>query len=103
MIKSKVIVTVVVTCTLVTGCAKKMSGEDFAQISAAWGVSMISEVLKNEDFKNESEMEKFAYRKLDEVCQKYGYSAEDYKRKAKELGQDWGDEWRNLWENFDSH
>ena len=64
---------------------------------------MISEVLKHEGWNdNEREMEKLAYRKLDEVCQKYGYSAKDYKRKAQELGQDWGDEWRNLWENFNS-
>jgi hypothetical protein len=104
MIKSKVIIPVLIVFTLATGCAKKMSSEDFAQISAAWGVSLISEVLKNgERNKNETEMEQFAYRKLDEVCQKYGYSAVDYKRKAQELGKDWGDEWRNLWENFDSH
>ena len=62
---------------------------------------MIREVLNNKAWtKNEREREKMAYRKLEEVCKKYGYSAKDYKRKANELGKRWEEEWRSLWEGF---
>jgi hypothetical protein len=104
IVQGRVIIIVLIITALFTGCAKNMSSEDFAQITAAWGVSMIREVLKNKDWtNNDREREKIAYRKLDEVCKKYGYSAKDYKRKAKELGKRWEEEWRNLWDSFGNH
>jgi len=99
---STVVAVWLIISALVFGCAKKMNSDDFAEITGEWGITMIKDVLKNEDWNsNSKEIEKFAYRKLNEVCKKHGYSAEDYKRKAKELGKTWEDEWNDLWDDLD--
>ena len=88
----------------VTACAKQMNSEDFAQITAAWAVSMIQEALSSKDWKkNDRERKKIAYRKLEKICKKYGYSATDYKRKAQELGKNWEKEWQNIQDNLNNH
>lgn len=70
------------------GCGeKKMSDEDFSKITQ----EVISEVMKsdfNKSITNPDDYLKVYQDVLQKVCEKYGYSASDYEKKAEEIGKD---------------
>lgn len=72
---------------LIVGCGgKKMSDEDFTKITEEY----ISEVMRsdfNQSITNPDEIEVKAKEVLKKICEKYGYTASDYEKKAEEFGK----------------
>ncbi len=69
------------------GC-KEMSDEKYAEISMQLAFSLVGEAFSG---KSETELEALKDQKLEEICEKEGFSKEDYDCKTEELKKRGGD------------